>query len=89
MEISRLKNISLMKKIWIKWSPLCWILSEKVRERVINDRKDYMKSTYAQFWKSVINDVYSFMDFDREPINLIKIISGKYTKILISYKAFF
>ena len=51
---------------------------------MISDRIRYMKSTYARFWKSVGDDVYSFMDYDRELINLIKINIGEYTKIHLS-----
>lgn len=43
-----------------------------------------MKSTYVRFWKSVGDDVYNFMNYDREQIDLIKINTGEYTKILIT-----
>ena len=35
------------------------------------DRKEYMKTTYANYWSNARNDLYGFMDYDRALINLI------------------
>ena len=35
------------------------------------DRKEYMKTTYANYWINARNDLYGFMDYDRALINLI------------------
>ena len=35
------------------------------------DRKEYMKTTYANYWINARKDLYGFMDYDRALINLI------------------
>ena len=37
----------------------------------MNDRKEYMKSTYAKYWTRARKDVYGFMEYDRALIDLI------------------
>ena len=51
-------------------------------ERIVIDRKEYMRSTYSKYWKNVRKNVYGFMDYDKAFINLIESFSNKHGKIL-------
>jgi len=48
----------------------------------MNDRKAYMRSTYAKYWKNARDNVYGFMDYDKALIDLIKHNVGEGSSIL-------